>query len=87
MAGRTKIWNIVEFPGYQLEQTPGGWVLWGKCDESHEGLGQDSECGYCGGTGDVVLETCDSVDGGVPSNPNMINDWFHVEKWTPERVQ
>lgn len=76
--GTTKMWEIEEAPEYQLEQTPGLWVLWGKCEDL------DEECSLCGGTGDKVLATCGL---GENVNQSMVKDITGLEVWTPKRIQ
>ncbi len=79
MLGSTKIWKLSEFPGYELEQTPGLWILWGICNDTRE------ECSFCGGTGSKIIETCGQLSGGAPADPNMVNNYFNVTSWTPVR--
>lgn len=80
-AGRTKIWRIKEAPEYEIEVTPGLWVLWNKCSDLNE------ECPLCGGTGSKIVDTCGKNEKGEPLDQDMIKNETGLEKWTPVRIQ
>ncbi len=80
-SGRTKMWEIQEAPGHQMEQTPGLWVLWGTCEDL------DEECPVCGGTGDKVLATCGKDEKGFPTDQDMVFKHLGLRNWTPVRIQ
>ena len=80
-SGRTKIWRIKEAPEYEIEVTPGLWVLWGKCSDL------DEECPICGGSGNKIIDTCGKNEKGEPLDQNMIFKATGLKHWTPTRVQ
>lgn len=82
MSKLTKMWRIEEAPQYEIELTPGAWVLWGHCCN-------DEEYPCCGGTNSKILGTCGFAEGEgtKPADPEMISKITGLNKWTPERIQ
>ncbi|KKM03197.1 hypothetical protein LCGC14_1776830 [marine sediment metagenome] len=77
----TKMWRIKEAPQYEVEQTPGAWVIWGPCCS-------DEDCQACGGTGSKILDTCGSTgEGASPADPDMVSRVTGLKAWTPERIK
>jgi hypothetical protein len=80
-AGLTSMWRIKEAPQYQVEQTPGLWVMWGPCCNRES-------CPKCGGTNSRVVATCSFKPGTEsPDDTDMVCRVTGLEHWTPERIQ
>ena len=81
MSYATGIFRVEEKPGWEIEQTSGGWILWGPCC-------RDDLCSYCGGTNLRAADGCGSAEGsGLPSDPDMIVRHIGLRHWTPVRIQ
>ena len=76
----TRMWKIAEAPQYEVEQTPGTWVIWGPCC-------YDENCPKCGGTNSQILDTCGMDESGKPADPDMVARVTGLTKWTPIRTQ
>ena len=76
----SRLWNIKEHPGYQVELI-NGWtlVLWGPCCDN-------DECPLCGGTNSRILETRGASQDSVLLK-SLITDILGEAEWTTERVQ
>lgn len=81
----TNMWRIEEAPEYEIEQTPGAWVLWGPCNCSYTIDGE--ECPLCGDTGSKVISSCTLDEDGTPTNKNMIFEAIGLDHWTPVKTQ
>lgn len=78
--GQTKIMRIVG-TSYEVEETPGGFALWGPCSN------RDEECESCGGTGEQVLAFCGRNERGGPEDPDMVKRVTGLESFDFERIQ
>ena len=74
MLSFTKMWYITkdgQRTGYELEETPGGFALWGPCEMDHT---EGEECIVCEDTGEGVVSACIKTSDFKPSESNMISD-------------
>ena len=79
----TNMWRIEEAPGYEVEQTPRAWALWGPCGCD----GSNEDCPSCGGTQSKIIDSCGMTEDGGPMNLNMISDALGLKGWTPIKIQ
>lgn len=82
MADLTKMWRIKEAPRYEVELTPGAWVLWEPCC-------YNEDCPKCGGANSRILASCGFAEDGSTTlaDPEMISRATGLKSWTPERIQ
>jgi len=76
----TKMWKIKEAPQYEIERTPGAWIIWGPCCS-------DEDCNDCGGEGSKVLDFCNVKEDGTPADRDMIKRITGLDSWIPVIIQ
>lgn len=86
--GRTSMWRVLEKPGYEVERTPGAWVVWGPCECGGEYQDEESrDCPWCGGTNSKIMATCMVNADLSPTDPDMVTRVLGIDSWTPQKIQ